>query len=367
VAIAPMKLGLVRRGHSGSGGAEAYLGRFAEAARAAGHETILFASEEWKSQAWPSGELRIIGGNSPRRFADALESARPREHCDFLFSLERVWSCDAYRAGDGVHRAWLDRRAGFEPGWKHWLRERRRKHRELLELERELFSPDGPRLVIANSKMVRDEIVAAFPYPPDRIQVIYNGVPGPSADRQDRMAAREELGLGPGEFAVLFAGSGWERKGLRFAVKAANAAGLSHLRLLVAGRGRRSRLPRSPFTIHLGQVRDLRTAFLAADLFVLPTLYDPFSNACLEALAAGLPVVTTAANGFAEILTPASGEILSDPSDVPALAAAFRKWSEPERLIAGREEAVRIASRFDIQSNVRATLSAITAAALDPA
>ena len=42
--------------------------------------------------------------------------------CDFIFSLERLWSCDAYRAGDGVHAAWLDRRREFEPAWKGWFR-----------------------------------------------------------------------------------------------------------------------------------------------------------------------------------------------------------------------------------------------------
>ena len=95
-----MKLGLVRRGYSRTGGAEAYLRRFAEAAVAVGHEVVLFAAE-WPSAEWPHKLVRVPG-SSPARFAAAFAAAQPLRHCDFLFSLERVRSCDCYRAGDGV-------------------------------------------------------------------------------------------------------------------------------------------------------------------------------------------------------------------------------------------------------------------------
>src|SRR5262249_24040878 len=109
-----MKLGLVRRGFSGTGGVEAYLRRFARTARAAGHEVVLLASGHWPEEAW-EGEVHRLAGRTPRSFADALRAAHPHAHCDLLFSLERVWACDACRAGDGVHAAWLERRAG--PWW----------------------------------------------------------------------------------------------------------------------------------------------------------------------------------------------------------------------------------------------------------
>src|SRR5258708_4364884 len=114
-----MKLGLVRRGYSATGGAEAYL-------------------------------LRL-----------AAELARRGHALDLLVSLERVWSCDLYRAGDGVHAAWLERRAAFEPAWRGFLRHFNPKHRELLELERALLT-GGARRIIANSEMVKLEITAHF-------------------------------------------------------------------------------------------------------------------------------------------------------------------------------------------------------------
>src|SRR5436190_17261349 len=125
-----MKLGLVRRGYSGTGGAESYARRFAEMAAAAGHECVLFASSEWADAAWP-GKKILVGGKTPRQFANALRKAKPKAHCDFLFSLERVWECDAYRAGDGVHAAYLKRRAEREFWLRPFLRRFQGKHREL--------------------------------------------------------------------------------------------------------------------------------------------------------------------------------------------------------------------------------------------
>src|SRR5579862_6090333 len=165
--IAPMKIGLVRRGYSSSGGAERYLQRLADGLRQAGHETVLFGSREWPAEAWTGG-LVSIGGDGPRAFADALLNAKPRKRCDLLFSLERVWECDAYRAGDGVHRAWLERRRAFEPAWKGWFRGGQRKHRELLQLEAAVFDPAAERIVIANSEMVAGEISRHFGFPRER-------------------------------------------------------------------------------------------------------------------------------------------------------------------------------------------------------
>jgi UDP-glucose:(heptosyl)LPS alpha-1,3-glucosyltransferase len=339
-----MKIGLVRRGYSGSGGAERYLLRFAQALRAGGHEAVLFASGEWPEGVW-QGEMIRVGGDGPRAFADGLRAAKPRGHCDLLFSLERVWECDAYRAGDGVHAAWLERRAVFEPAWKGWFRGMQAKHREILELERAVFT--GDRVIIANSRMVAGEIARYFQTPPERVRVVYNGLP---LGRTITPARRAEVRA----CAVLFVGSGWERKGLRFAIGAINRA--PGATLLVAGRGKRMGLPASDRTRFLDSVADMAELMEAADVFVLPTIYDPFSNASLEALAAGLPVITTTANGFSEIMRPGlDGEALADPSDIDGIAAAIEKWRTPVDRDARRETA----RQYSIEANLEATLAAL--------
>ena len=354
-----MRIGLVRRGYSATGGAEAFLKRFAAALVERGHECVLFASPEWPRAIWTHGEVCAVAGKSPRTFADTLAAMQPRRRCDFLFSLERISGCDCYRAGDGVHRAWLDRRAVYEPSWRVWFRGLNRKHREILELEKKLFAPDATRRVIANSKFVRDEIVRTFSYPAERIHVVYNGLPLEKfrADPVTRAEVRRELGIADDRFVALFAGGDWERKGLRFAIEGINGATKSKPLLLVAGRGSPRGLPRCDGVKFLGPVNGLERLLSAADMFVLPTIYDPFSNACLEALAAGLPVITTNANGFSEIIEPGvEGEVIAAPHDTGAIAAALEKWSDPARRAAIRPRLLALASKFDIATNVDATL-----------
>ena len=354
-----MKIGLVRRGYSATGGAEAYLNRFADAACAAGHSCVLFTGGEWPDSAW-NGECVRLAGGSPRAFADALAAANPRDRCDFVFSLERVWTCDGYRAGDGVHAAWLARRAAFEPFWRPLFRRFSGKHRDLLEIERALFSAGGAGLVIANSEWIKREIAQHFGFPPERTHVVYNGVPAFTPPPNARAEMRAELGLGPADYVLLFAGSGWERKGLRFAIDAVNAATQSRPTLLVAGRGRAEKMPRSARVRYLGSVGDMARVLSAADVFLLPTLYEPFSNACLEALAAGLPVLTTEHNGFAEIIERGvEGEVFADPLDVASFAAGIDRWENTARRAEIRPRLLEKAARFTIEENVRSTLAII--------
>jgi UDP-glucose:(heptosyl)LPS alpha-1,3-glucosyltransferase len=98
-----MKIGFVRRGHSSTGGAEAYLIRLASALRNSGQETTLITTSDWPAERWPFGDIQRLGGKSPREFAAAFQSASTG--CDLHFSMERVPGCDVYRAGDGVHAA----------------------------------------------------------------------------------------------------------------------------------------------------------------------------------------------------------------------------------------------------------------------
>jgi UDP-glucose:(heptosyl)LPS alpha-1,3-glucosyltransferase len=356
-----MKIGLVRRGFSRTGGAEAYLRRFADAAADAGHRIVLF-TERWPEEEWPFEHV-AIESHSPRTFAEAIDKSRARDQCDFLFSLERIFTCDCYRAGDGVHASWLERRAKYEPFWKPWFRRFSRKHREMLALEKELFGSRGARTVIANSELIRDEIVEHFRYPAAKIQVIHNGVPAFTGTAEDRASRRHSLGLKDGDCAVLFAGSGWERKGLRFAVEAMNEAKLDQAKLLIAGRGNPHALPRCAQARFLGPVKDMPPLLAAADVFILPTIYDPFSNACLEALAAGLPVITTAQNGFSEIIeSGVEGEIVAEPDDVKGLATAIQEWSDPMRRASAKPRLEVLGRRYTIAENVRQTLATIQGA-----
>jgi UDP-glucose:(heptosyl)LPS alpha-1,3-glucosyltransferase len=356
-----MKIGLVRRGYSSSGGAEAYLVRFAAAARAAGHEPVLISGSGWPEGVWPH-ERVVVAGKTPEEFADHLAERRASGGWDVLFSLERVWGCDVYRAGDGVHAAWLERRRQFEPAWRGWFRSLQRKHREILELECALFTGGAGR-VIANSQMVKDEIIRYYGTPAEHVHVVRNGVPSQAAEPGAREAMRKELGIAPQELVALFAGTGWERKGLRYAIAAVKML-KNPLTLLVAGRGDSRGLPASARVKFLGALpgERMRAALAVADVFVLPTLYDPFSNACLEALAAGLPVITTTANGFSEIIEHGVDGAVVAPGDTKALVVALASWADPQRRAAARPRLAEKAARYSVEENLSRTIEVITAA-----
>jgi len=228
--------------------------------------------------------------------------------------------------------------------------------------------------VIAASQMVVNEITDLYRYPADKIDVVRTGVPLDRFrfDPELREKSRAQLKLKQDQIALLFAGSGWERKGLLFAIEAMALCKNLKMRLLVAGRGEagpykttRLRFWREDPVQFLGEVADLVPVYAAADIFILPTIYDPFSNACLEALASGLPVITTRSNGFSEIIEDGMhGSIVDNPANLVGLRGAIRFWSDPSRREAARSANIERASQFDISKNVAQTLEILTRVAL---
>ncbi|MEP7015906.1 MAG: glycosyltransferase family 4 protein [Verrucomicrobiota bacterium] len=360
-----LTIGFVRRGYSPSGGAESYLKRLARGISDLGHDAELITTTDWPEKEWPFGPIARLEGRSIIAFADAAEKVRMQDGCDVLMSLERIWRCDIYRAGDGVHRAWLERREGMAGPFANFWHRFNRKHHDILRLEKSLLAERGAGRVIANSQMVKNEIVDFYGYPADRIDIVRNGVPLEQFrfDPAVRERSRTDLKLRPDEITLLFVGSGWERKGLRFAIAAMRKRENPNLRMLVVGRGN-ERKHKSPGVEFFGELTDLQRVYAAADIFILPTIYDPFSNGCLEALASGLPVITTRANGFSEIMDDhVHGSIVDLPSNIEALSDAILFWADPSKRAAARLATVERASHFDISQNVEQTLGILMACA----
>ena len=133
-----LTIGFARRGYSATGGAEAYLRRLARGVVDLGHDVRLITTTDWPGSAWPFGEITRVRARSTIGFANALEEFRPQSGCDVLMSLERVWHCDVYRAGDGVHRAWLERRKQFGTSLQRLSHFLNRKHGDIVR------PPDRP-------------------------------------------------------------------------------------------------------------------------------------------------------------------------------------------------------------------------------
>jgi UDP-glucose:(heptosyl)LPS alpha-1,3-glucosyltransferase len=206
--------------------------------------------------------------------------------------------------------------------------------------------------------------------PAERIQVVYNGVNhqifNPQGMAAERPTVRAELGLGEEAIAVLHVSNNWKRKGLAVLLESVALLGSrgTQLHILVVGRGRpgpfRKRAARLGLAgrLHLvGETEQVQKYYAAADLMVLPTLYDPFSNVCLEAMACGMPVITTAENGAAELIREGeNGYIQQNPLDVRELSHCLDKCLERENLRTMGRAAWKTALPFTREKNMQETI-----------
>lgn len=335
-----MKLAIIRQRYNPFGGAERFVER-ALSALAAERMELTIVSREWTAGTQDATFLRcdpFYVGRTWRdaSFARAVCNALHGHGFDLVQSHERIACCDIYRAGDGVHAQWLENRGRAIQPWRRALTGLNPYHRYVLHAERKLFASPRLRAVICNSAMVRGEIRARFSIPAEKLHVIYSGVDldafHPSL-RAHRAALRSRLGIADAAPVVLFVGSGFERKGLGALLEAFASLG-SEAHLLVVGADAAlkryaafaTRL-RIEARVHFaGGQKDVKPWYGAADVFALPTLYDPFPNAALEALASGLPVVTSATCGAAELIREGeNGFVCRDALDVNSLAVALRQ------------------------------------------
>ena len=361
-----LTIGFLRRGYSATGGVEAYLKGLARGLLADGHRPVLLGTEAWPASEWPGGEiLRCRGRNLAEYGADVERLKRSAGiPFDLILSVEKIPGCDIYRTDEGVHAAWLDRRSPHITPWARIFQRISPKHREKLRLERELFKPDATRRVISISERISGEIERYYGYPPAQITMVRNGVRSfGSVSLQRREEARKELGISSESKVILFAGTGWERKGLRFAIRAVEQVHDPRVILLVAGKGRQNRYS-SPVVRFLGPVKGMEEVYAASDLLVAPSLYEPFSLVALEALGSGVPVITSRLSGISEIMASGvHGAVIDDPSDIRSLTAALREWvallSSKANGDTAREACVKLASQLTLERNLEETLGVI--------
>jgi UDP-glucose:(heptosyl)LPS alpha-1,3-glucosyltransferase len=315
------QLYIVRR-NSGFGGAERVAERLAQN----------FSQQFDVHRLWAGSQfngLTIPGVKGPPwwrswRYTNFINRLPIFDKNSVVYSLEYGPNCDIYRAGDGIHRLNVLRRFGSRKSWMlnpwHWLAPK---------LEKNSFT--SARYVIANSELVRSHIVQTYPDIQHKIVTIYNGfderVFGLAEQAQSDI--RQQLGLpAAADKILLLSGSGFERKGLHHAVKVLTALHQQGCRayLVVVGKGDSRYVDKtieqaglSNHVLFKGMVKDVAKYYQAADIMVLLTRYDPFSNACLEAMACGCPVITTKNNGAVEVMEAFSGLVIDDISQPEAI------------------------------------------------
>lgn len=309
-----MKLAIIRRRYARFGGAERFIENATRELNRAGVEVSVI-SQSWSG---PEDGFRHIavpdsGGSRSRRLAQfQRDVALVVAAGDFnlVQTHERLLTADLFRAGDGVHAAWVARQAAERGTLRGTLMRLDPMHQLVIETERKM-ARETTMLFVANSAMVAQEIADWLGVPETRIRLIENGVDlalfHPAA-AETRAAARGRFGLDADVPVVAFVGSGFERKGVVQLVEALALPECRDIHALIAGHDRsldkvRKRVKALGLDsrVHLlGGDEEPLAVYHAADLFALPSLYDPMPNAALEALACGLPVLVTADTGIAE-------------------------------------------------------------------
>ncbi len=327
---------LTRRFDARGGGTERDLivtARFLAAAR---HEIAIYADEvRGPADGWT---VRRVG-RGPRiartlallRFAYGAAAAARRDGAELVLSFARAADADVLRSGGSAHSSYVAAARKWRGASGAAAMRLSPYHRVQMLVERRAFASPRLKRTIAVSEFVRNDLLRTFGVAADRVITIYNGVdlehfrPGNSGDRA---AVRRQYDLSTSAPLVLFAGNGFARKGLGFLIDALPAVtGAPHM--LVAGtdralesyQQRASRLRVGGRVTFAGGVPDVAPLFHAADVFALPSMFEPFGNVVMEAMASGLPALTSAQSGVAELVPAAlKGFVVDDPSNSGEIA-----------------------------------------------
>lgn len=324
------------------GGAEHWTWQFAERLVRAGHEVHAVAGQ-FSSETERIGVIphTIESVKSRIGFAQAAERKLDELSLDVTHDMGCGWHCDVFQPHGGSRSAAFEQNLLLLPAWlrpikrstSRWLP----RYREFRQLTMGQYMAED-RLFIALSKMVARDFERYHGVRRDQLRLVYNGVDverfSPERRWRYRRVVRDELGLDDDDTLLLIVAHNFRLKGvptLLAAVGSLLAEG-ERVRLAVVGGKRRVSLLRmaerrgaAAAVTFVGPVDDATPYYAAADVYVQPTYYDPCSLVVLEALASGLPVVTSVFNGAGELLTEGmQGFLVNDPGNAEELAEAIR-------------------------------------------
>jgi UDP-glucose:(heptosyl)LPS alpha-1,3-glucosyltransferase len=369
------------------GGCETYIADLIRRLDADGHTVHLYAST-WDAGALPAtlqihhipekGWPRFL---RPWRFSRAChEALRPAGH-DLTIGFDKVAGLDVSYPQGGLHSAavrqtMLKFRNPLVRGVAIAVRSVDPAHRAFCRFERWQYLTRRPPFLIVNSDFVRRHFHRFLGIPPGQVNVLHCAIdPGRFAatDRPARRAAlRQTWGVAPNDTVALFVAMNYRLKGMEPLLRAvACMPDRSRFRLAVIGHPRvkpyverAKKLGIAEAVRFLGFMPDPRNAYFASDLLVHPTFYDPCSLVVQEAMACGLPVITSRHNGASELMAPPhDGVVLKDPHDSKRLAAALSSFLNSDRRQSAARAALRGAQKWTFDDHYRQFLKLLGEAA----
>jgi UDP-glucose:(heptosyl)LPS alpha-1,3-glucosyltransferase len=355
------------------GGAEGYTVNLAHALARRGHDVTLVATT-FGPQCEPIAQVPLDGRGVTRlgryrAFLDSLDHHLAQTRYDVVHAIAPVRRCDFYHPQAGLAAEALAsghlKYEGLRRPLDQLATRLNRKRQYVAGVERQALSgPDAPT-VLCVSDMVRRTGLAHYPQlPGEKLVTLFNAVDpvrfDPHAKPQAAEEVRQRFGIGPDQVVALIVAQDFKRKGLRPAIEAIARVPDPRLVLLVVGKPDprpyqqlAARLNVTDRVIFAGPTADTYGFYRAADCFVLPTWHDPCSLVVLEALAMGLPTITTAQNGACEIIEEGRhGYVLADPSDVPGLARGITQLLDPATRRAQREACLALRPRLSYEHHL---------------
>jgi UDP-glucose:(heptosyl)LPS alpha-1,3-glucosyltransferase len=335
---------------SAKGGAETYSVDLARALAERGHAVSMLAATFADSLDSRISRVPLAHAGATRlrrylRFLDALDAHLASTRYDIVHAMLPVRRCDLYHphagvAAEAVAAGHLKHGSGVKQAFARLANAMNRKRQRFSAVERALLMRDGGRaapLVICLSEYIKATVRRHYPLPEQKLGTLVNAVDLKKFDPGQAKVAgaqvREKHGIETSQVVALIVAQDFARKGLREAIEAWRLVANERLVLLVVGKddfapyanlAERAKFAKN--LVYAGATGDVRPYYAAADCFVLPTRHDPCSLVVLEALAMGLPVISTCFNGACEVMTEGQhGFVLPDPGDVQALAAAMRQ------------------------------------------
>ncbi len=371
-----MEIAVVRKEYSlARGGAERYCVNLTRQLLKLGHRVTVVGEsiDDALTSEVRFVSVRVNNATSwtkNRSFADNAARVINSGRYELVLGLSRTLGTDVFRITDRLQAHWLGIR--YPNRILRGLQHLNPRHRTLLGLERQILGSSSVRRVITESKLDARLIEHYYRVPAERIRTVYNGVdihtfhPGV---RLHRAAIREQFKIGLNDPLLMFASMDFRGKGLHTVLKAMASVPEIPVRLLVLGRGRRGAFERVTKHLGLGDrvtfagwQRGIERFYGAGDLFVLPTAYEPFGLVHLEALACGLPVLTTATAGGAEVIDHGgNGYVISHSQAAGELADCLRNYfglSEDDREKM-RSRAWQKASGMTLEHHAQQTLAVL--------
>jgi UDP-glucose:(heptosyl)LPS alpha-1,3-glucosyltransferase len=369
------------------GGCETYITGLARRLAQDGHSVHLYATR-WDEAALPA-TLHYHPVKVPLcpRFlrpwffgAACLRALDGARH-DVTIGFDKIWGLDVLYPQGGLYLATADHNMLKypRPATRELVRALKvfdPAHHSFAALERHQYVHSGRAIVIAISEMVRRHFREYYDLKPDNLRLVRIATDPQRFDETDRPCRRaeyrEKWGLRGDHVVALFCGMNYRLKGLEPLLRALHLLPAAPaFRLLVAGHPQTvpyerlaRRLGVADRVRFVGYCHDMRNCYFAADFFVHPTFYDPCSHVVLEAMACGLPVITSRYNGASELMSPPrEGLLIDDPHDHRRLASAIAQMLDSGRRSTCAQAARRAATRWTFEHHYRQMLAVLAEAA----